>query len=136
VRHGLRTLIKSGHRGALDVLGYGSPKLTLDRFDVVSETVSLGGALEFEVEIASTGNADQPLIIDYVVHHKRANGDSTPKVFKWKNATLKAGATLSGRRKHAIRPVTTRRYYAGRHRVELLVNGECLGGADFFLLTE
>ena len=88
-------MTESGHRGALDVLGYDSPKLTLDRFDVVSETVSLGGALEFEVEITSTAKADQRLIIDYVVHHMRANGNSKPKVFKWKTATLKAGATTN-----------------------------------------
>ncbi len=125
-------MTESGHRGALDVLGYDSPKLTLDRFDVVSETVSLGGALEFEVEITSTAKADQRLIIDYVVHHMRANGNSKPKVFKWKTATLKAGATLTGKKKQAISVITTRHNYAGRHRVELSVNGKCFGGADFF----
>ncbi len=52
---------------------------------------------------------DQPLIIDNAVHHMRANGETTPKVFKWKTATLKAVAVLTGSRRHPMRPITTRR---------------------------
>ncbi len=133
VRHALRTLIKSGHPGALAALGYGPAKVTLSRFDVLTEKVVFGGALEFEVELASATDADQPLIIDYVIHHMRANGSNTPKVFKWKNTNLKAGALMAGDKRHPMRPITTRRYYPGRHRVELVVNGENLGGQDFLL---
>lgn len=136
VRHALRTLIKSCHAGALNVLGYGLPKGTLSRFAVLTEEVTLGGALEFEAEITSIAETDQPLIIDYVVHYMRANGETTPKVFKWRTTTLKAGALLKGSRRHPIRPITTRRYCGGHHKVEILVNGENFGGANFLLLTE
>jgi hypothetical protein len=136
VRRALRTLIKSGHAGALEALGYGPPEVILSRFEVLTEEVVLGGALEFDAEIASVAETDQPLIIDYVVHHMRANGETTPKVFKWKTATLKAGAVLKGSRRHPMRPITTRRYYSGCHKVELLVNGKNFGGENFLLLTE
>ena len=136
VRHALRTLIKSGHTGALKALGYGLPKVTISRFAVLTEEVILSGALEFEAEITSVADTSQPLVIDFVVHHMRASGETTPKVFKWKTTTLKAGTVLKGSKRHPMRLITTRRYYSGRHKVEILINGMNFGGADFLLLTE
>ncbi len=136
VRHGLRTLIKLGHSGALEALGYGPPEVVIARFELMTKQVTLGSALEFQVDIVSCSNTDQPLVIDYVIHHVRNNGKTTPKVFKWKTVTLKAGAVLSGKRRHSIRPITTRRYYTGQHRVEILINGKKFGGENFMLLAE
>ena len=133
VRHGLRSLIKAGHPEALQALGYGPAKVELLRFRVLTPEIRMGGAVEFEIELASTARSDQPLIIDYAVHHMRAGGKTTAKVFKWKTVTLNSGETLHATRRHAFKPITTRRYYPGRHRVEILINGEVLGGADFDL---
>ncbi len=72
-------------------------------------------------------------MVDYLIHHVKASGKTSPKVVKWKTITLEPRGALRASRRHAIRPITTRVYYAGRHRVELLVNGEVLGGADFDL---
>ena len=33
-----------------------------------------------------------------------------------------------------MRPITTRVYYAGMHRIEVMVNGKALKGADFELV--
>jgi 3-methyladenine DNA glycosylase AlkC len=133
VRHGLRSLIKAGHPGALRSLGYGPAIVELLRFELRAREVKMGGVVEFEIEISSTAKSDQPLIIDYAVHHMRAGGTITAKVFKWKTLTLKSGETLRGTRRHAFKLITTRRYYPGRHRVEIQVNGNTLGGADFEL---
>jgi hypothetical protein len=37
------------------------------------------------------------------------------------------------RKSHAVKPITTRRYFSGTHRVELLVNG-CIAAAGAFEL--
>lgn len=136
IRHGLRTLIKAGHPGALAALGYGPARIALARFEILTPAITLGGAVEFSLALSSTAKSNQPLIIDYAVHHMRANGRATPKVFKWKTVTLKPGEILNATRRHAIRPITTRRYYPGQHRVEVLINGHVFGGADFDLKTE
>jgi len=133
IRHALRTLIKAGHSGALETLGYGPPAVTLLSFAVLTPEVVLGGALEFRFELSSDAEVEQALMIDYVVHHMRANGETTPKVFKWKTTTLDGGASTTATRRHVMRPITTRRYYPGTHRVELQVNGQILGGAEFVL---
>lgn len=134
VRHACRTLVKQGHRQTLTVLGYGPPSVDLEKLDVLTPLVSFGGALEFELALISTSDEAQPLVVDYAIHHRKANGGTTRKVFKWKTATLKPLGTLKAVRKHPIRKITTRVYYPGIHRVEVLVNGVSLGGAEFELL--
>ncbi|NKB56551.1 MAG: DNA alkylation repair protein [Alphaproteobacteria bacterium] len=136
VRHALRTLIKSGHPGALQLLGYGSAQVSLRRSEIQPAQIVLGEAITFELELESDMASDQALIIDYAVHHQRAGGKTTAKVFKWKTMILNGGGVFIGTKRHAIKPITTRRYYPGRHRVEILVNGQSLGIADFTLGIE
>jgi 3-methyladenine DNA glycosylase AlkC len=133
VRHACRSLVKAGNRDCLKVLGFGQPELSSVGLSVITPTVTIGDALEFELAITTNSHKTQRLVIDYIIHHVKANGKTTPKVFKWKALTLDAGGALQARRRHALRPITTRVYYPGRHRVELMVNGEVFGGADFEL---
>ncbi len=134
VRHGLRTLIKAGHKQALIALGYRKPLVTIKTLKVETAEVRFGGELTFEIEIMSQAKRPQALMIDYVIHHRKANGSTTPKVFKWKNFTLDPGQIVRARRKHSFRAITTRKYYAGRHGLQIIINGEALGEGVFELL--
>ena len=131
VEHACRSLVKAGHRRALEALGYGPPELTVQAFRVLTPVVQFGGKLEFELKLASTASEPQRLILDYVIHHQKANGTTSPKVFKWKKLTLAAGDAHESVRKHSIRSISTRRYYGGRHRVDVVANGSTLVGGDF-----
>ncbi len=136
VRHACRTLIKQGHQKTLKALGYGSPNVKLNKFSVLTARVDFGEALLFEVSLTSTSKKAQPLIIDYAIHHRKANGGSSPKVFKWKTTTLAPLATLESQKKHPMKKITTRVYYPGTHKVEILVNGISLGSKTFELDIE
>ena len=134
VKHACRTLIKQGHKNTLRALGYNEPQLELKQFNITNSKVIFGTVLEFEVELKSTLPDDQNIIIDYAIHHRKANGKTSPKVFKWKSTTLKAGQHLKAAKKHKIVPITTRVYYPGVHSVELLINGKSYGSCDFELI--
>jgi 3-methyladenine DNA glycosylase AlkC len=134
IRHACRTLIKQGHRGTLKALGYGPPRVELEKLEILTPCVTFGTALEFELRLTSTADRAQPLIVDYAIHHRKANGGTSPKVFKWKTTTLAPRATLEANRKHAIKKITTRVYYPGAHRVEIFVNGVSLGSEEFELV--
>jgi 3-methyladenine DNA glycosylase AlkC len=133
VRHACRTLIKQGHQKTLKALGYGSPDIKLGKFNVLTSRVNFGETLLFELSLTSTSKKAQPLIIDYAIHHRKANGGSSPKVFKWKTITLASSVTLTAQKKHAIKKITTRVYYPGIHKVEILVNGVSLSFKTFEL---
>jgi 3-methyladenine DNA glycosylase AlkC len=132
VRHALRSLVKQGHPGALAALGYRAAAVE-GRLTVATPEVAFGDALAFALELRETAGAAQRLVVDYAVHHRRANGTTAPKVFKWTTLEIAPGATLRLQRRHAIRPITTRRYYDGPQRLEILVNGAHVAGADFVL---
>ncbi|MFD2204303.1 DNA alkylation repair protein [Kiloniella antarctica] len=136
IRHACRSLIKSGHQGCLSALGYKEAKVHLESFKVLTLVVIYGQVLEFEVSMNSHERGDQDLILDFVIHHKKANGSTTPKVFKWKTFKLSAGENHKAAKKHAMKPITTRKYYPGLHKVELVANGKSLGIRDFELVME
>lgn len=132
VRHACRTLIKQGDQSILKVLGYKHPKLEC-RLTVLTPKVQFGEALEFEIGLSPTINKAQLLIIDYVIHHQKANGRTSPKVFKWKTFTLKANQKYTAQKKHPIKKITTRVYYPGSHRIEISINGLKLASGEFEL---
>ena len=132
VQHALRTLIKKGHPGALALVGYGStPAVTITSLTVEPDPVARGADMAFSFVIESTGNEPQDLLIDYVLHFKRANGTQSPKVFKLTKRRLAPGETASISRKHSFREITTRTYYPGAHAVAIQVNGCVLARQDF-----
>ena len=71
--------------------------------------------------------------IDYAVHHVKAGGHTTPKVFKGWVLNLAPGAQRQLVKRHALKAVTTRRYHAGAHVVDLRINGQVLAEAGFDL---
>lgn len=131
VRHALRHPIKQGMPQALALLGFGSPEVVLESLVVTSALVTVGGDLLFEVVLRS--QADQTLMIDYCVHHQGARGLNPPKVFKWVRRQVKRGEVLTLTRRHPMRPISTRTYVAGEHRVGLRINGVDLGMQAFQL---
>ncbi len=133
LRHACRSLIKQGHSGALGAFGIEPPRLKLTHLTIHNSPVVFGEKLEFSTSLTSSKTSAQDLVIDYIVHFKKANGALVPKVFKWKTMTLGAGQTIELTRNHAIRPITTRRYYAGDQALSLRINGRDFGLADFTL---
>ena len=67
------------------------------------------------------------------MHHVKADGSARPKVFKGWTLDLAPGEIRTLRKTHAVRPITTRRYHAGRHVVDLRINGRVAAEAAFEL---
>ncbi|MBB5836860.1 DNA alkylation repair protein [Kribbella italica] len=137
VRHALRTLIKAGDPAALALLGYAPPAaITVDGPLLSVAGVTVGESLEFTFDARNEGPDEVRLAIDYVVHHVKANGTLTPKVFKLTTRTLAPGESVSLAKRHSFKPISTRRYYDGEHALELQINGHPFGRATFTLTTE
>lgn len=133
-RQALRTLVKQGHPDALALVGVAaSAAVEVHDLCVAPDPVPMGGEVTFTFEVVSTGAEPQDLVIDYIVHHMRANGEQTPKVFKLARRSLAPGERLTLTRRHSFKPVTTRRYYPGAHAIEIQVNGARLARRDFSL---
>jgi len=136
VKHALRTLVKRGDLGALELLGFGAATLDVTGPALSLEEVPLGGTITFTGSIRNTGTAAAKLAIDYTVHHQKANGTQTGKTFKLASQTLAPGDSLDLVKQHSFRAITTRRYYPDAHAIELQINGVVYGRAEFELLGE
>lgn len=134
VRHACRSLIKAGHRPTLKALGYGPPAVTLEALNLDRDTVQFGETLQISADLKSTHDDIQDLIVDYVVHHQKANGQTTPKVFKWATLRLAGGEKRQLEKSHVFKPITTRVYYSGEHVIEIQANGQSLGQRAFTLV--
>jgi 3-methyladenine DNA glycosylase AlkC len=144
VRHAMRTLIKQAHPGALALMGYSaSDGIVVDRPSLENGVVPLGGELVFDGVIKNEGDKPVRLAIDYVVHYRKASGQSAPKVFKLTTKTLAPGEHLVVHKRHSFKPISTRKHYVGPHAVEIQVNGvrsesaifDVVGGTEPFRLV-
>jgi len=128
-----RTLIKRGDPETLKLFGFGGKAAVEVTFKVTPSRLMLGGVLNLDARIDSKARKPQRLAIDYVVHYVKANGNSSPKVFKWAELDLAPGETVTLLKRQPIRDFTTRKHFSGRHVVEIQVNGQRVATAEFLL---
>ena len=133
LRHALRNLLKQGHPEALALYELAAPRLKQTALSLGADELAMGGSLPFSLHLHSSAKTPQTLRLDYVLHHQKANGRLTPKVFRWKDLMLAPGEVLRLEKAHSFRPITTRVYYPGLHRLEIKINGSIVAAADFTL---
>jgi len=133
VSHSLRTLVKEGNFEALELLGYGAnPSIEIVNFNLNSVELRVGEALEFSFTIKA--QADEALMVDYLLFFQTKAGKLTPKVHKIKKLALKKGEQMSICKKYLFKAnMTTRKLYAGEHRLALQVNGKVFEEVGFLL---
>ncbi len=135
LRHASRSLIKEGHADTLAAWGLGRAFRGTASLAVSPAQIVESGTVTLEVSLASGARSAQTLVVDYAVHHVKANGDTSAKVFKGWTFVLPAGEARTLVKRHSMRPITTRRYYSGWHRVQVQINGKPVAEAGFELGT-
>ena len=134
IRHGLRTLIKQGHLGALAVLGYGpeSPVRIADvRIDPL--TVAIGGKVRITIDLENPEPDTHGGLVDLIVHFIKANGSVSAKVFKGGERTLEGHARTTVSKTISLQQHSTRTHHAGTHVVEIQLNGTIYPAGGFEL---
>lgn len=134
VRHALRSAIKRGELGALEVLGYGKPaRVRIEPAAIRPARPVIGGKVEIGLEITNPGKTAQSVLVDLRIHYVKASGKSSPKVFKLKCMELPPGLSIKLGKKLSLADKSTRKHYPGVHRVEALVNGKPFLLGEFHL---
>jgi 3-methyladenine DNA glycosylase AlkC len=133
LKHASRTLIKQGHPQVLQAWGLGKSLLGEVSLSLSPKRLVVGESLTLTAQLRSTSARAQTLLIDYAVHHVKASGERTPKVFKGWSLQLGPHEQLTLKKRHSMRAVTTRRYYPGRHELDLRINGQVSASAFFDL---
>ncbi len=133
LKHASRTLIKAGDPSVLKAWGLGGKFAGRAALKLTPARVRLGEQVQLSLNLQSSSKRDQSLAIDYAIHHVKADGSTSPKVFKGWVLQLPAGGIRELEKVHSMREITTRRYYAGRHQVTIQINGQMVAQSSFML---
>jgi len=134
IRHALRTLVKQGNPGALEVLGYRADSpATVRSMTCTPDRVEIGDKIRLEVEIENPSAEEVGALVDLRVHFVKANGSRTPKVFKGAELALGPRGKATVRKTISLKQHTTRKHYPGKHLVEVMINGRLEPGGAFEL---
>ncbi len=134
LKHASRTLIKKGHGKALANFGFAPLDDVTASLTLESQQIDFPGELAFEVLLSNTAKDNRMILVDYAIHHQKKDGSLSPKVFKGKSLIVKPGKSVTIAKRHAFRPITTRVYHPGLHRLEILLNGTSVADADVHLI--
>lgn len=124
VRHALRSAIKRGDAGALEASGANqNVEVELSSVCISPSTVSIGESVNISFELKNLSAKSEHLEMDCKIHFIKANGKTSPKVFKLKRAKMVSMQSITVTKNISLAEMTTRKHYAGRHEVDVVVNG-------------
>jgi 3-methyladenine DNA glycosylase AlkC len=134
IEHALRSAVKRGEPGALELLGYGKrAAVALEQVRFEPPRVAIGRSVRVSFVLRSRARAPQELLVDLAVHFVKVRGTAA-KVFKLKRVSLPARGQLELQTRISLAIHTTRVPRPGRHAVEVVVNGQAFA-AGAFLVT-
>ena len=134
VKHACRTLLKAGNMEAMKLFGYASMEdVSFEDFNLEKENVRVGEELKFSFKINNISSKTIVIRLEFAMYYLRANGKLNKKVFKIsENEYLKNTSQLV-KKKYSFKAKTTRKYYPGKQKISIIVNGNDLDIREFVL---
>lgn len=132
IKHALRTLLKQGDSGALALLGYGDIEHLVVSDWQLDKSVKIGTLLNGKFNITSSQKLGL-LRLEYAIWFVRSSHCPYRKVFKLSESCYQTHVKEFTLR-HNFKPISTRKYVPGLHKIELIINGQTLQTAEFDLV--
>lgn len=133
IKHGSRTLLKQGHAEILTHYGLVSKGIAVNNFIVATPHIKVGDYLEFSFVLVNENTEPKTIRLEYAIHYKKNNGLLAKKMFKISERTYLPNQKETIYRKHNFKLITTKKFYAGNHKLSVFVNGEEKITGDFKL---
>ena len=124
IKHACRTLLKQGNKRAMLLFGFANPeKMVVKNLEFSDSWPKIGNDILFSFDLKLETTKKQKVRLEYIVHFVKSTGKTSPKVFQIKEVEMLPGVH-SISKKHTFQNMTTRKHYPGRHKFEVVVNGE------------
>lgn len=124
VKHGSRTLLKQGHPEILKLYGLDATHIEFSGFEVLTPKVKMGDSVEFSFAIENKDSQPRTVRLEYGMYYMKAKGQHARKVFKISERVYQPGEKALITRKQSFKAITTRVFYAGEHKLSIIINGE------------
>jgi len=122
IKHACRSLLKQGDARALSLFGFAEAShINLDRFKVQPKA-HMEEKLHFSFRLKTKDAMLGRCRIEFAIDFMKANGKQSKKVFK-----ISEGEYLEQEKQvskyFSFKEISTRKYYAGGHRLTIIING-------------
>lgn len=123
VRHALRNELKKGNPRALKLFSLATKtKAKIHDLQISAAIIKIGEAVRIEFSMSNA--VTERLRLEYWVFFVKAGGTTSKKVFQIAERDFAGGAKHTFSKKHRFQNFTTRKHYAGAHKIVIAVNGE------------
>jgi 3-methyladenine DNA glycosylase AlkC len=124
VKHSLRVLIKKAHPRALALVGFGGKAFVkLEKCVWSHDVIDQSQKLLIKFELQNLADSQANWLVDYWVDYIKSNQKVSRKVFKYKKLFIESQERAQFELSHSFRDLSTRKHYAGTHKMGLSVNG-------------
>ena len=132
IKHACRTLLKQGEPKTIKLFGFREPKdIQVKKFKVTKE-IKMGDEIEFTFTLNTDKKKLGLLRVEYIIEFVRQNNKTGKKVFKVSEGRYDE-AERKIIKKHSFQPISTRKYYTGKHSISVVVNGIVLSTKRFVI---
>jgi 3-methyladenine DNA glycosylase AlkC len=136
IKHALRGLLKKGDEIALRIIGVEKQNLsknfTIQSFALQKAEIRISQNLIFNF-VLENQRLNTKIRLEYAVYFLKKNGSLTKKIFQITTKNFAKGL-FSFVKKHSFRDLSTRKHYAGKHLISLVINGVELQQFQFDLI--
>lgn len=122
IKHACRSLLKQGDARALSLFGFTDAKhIEVQKLKVQPE-VKQGEKLTFSFLLKSQNSALERCRIEFAIDFMKANGKQSRKIFKISEGNY-AESEKQISKYFSFKKISTRKYYAGKHQITIVING-------------
>lgn len=135
IKHALRTLLKQGNTRALALIGYGDiGHINLENWQS-DQRVTVGKKLNWSFDLSAESESPLGLLrVEYAIHFLRKHQQPYRKVFKIAESDYQTNSKAFAKQ-HNFKVISTRKYVAGEHLLELIINGKVIQACSFELVN-
>jgi len=132
VKHACRTLLKQAQTDIMSLYGYKQPShITMNKFKC-SQSVNIGDDLNFSFGLSTEQQHLGLCRLELALYFMKSNRKQARKLFKISESNIQNSQKLYS--KHfSFKPRSTRKLYAGKHSIAIVINGFELEKLDFYV---
>ena len=125
VKHALRTLLKKGDKEALSIFGLdNSHQIQIKNIHLSHTEIKIGDYIYFQFDVINQSSKPRDVRLEYSIDYIRSNNSTSKKIFQLSEFSLNPKSEKTMKRKQWFKELSTRKHYAGKHKITIIVNGD------------
>lgn len=125
LKHANRNLLKQAEPRTMKAFGFGNTEqIDIQKLTLNTTNVILGDYLHFSFHLINNSKTNNLIRLEYAVYYLKQNGSLSKKVFKISEKSYDPYSNTIIKRKQHFKPITTRKYHFGVHKIAVIANGK------------